>query len=31
VPLKRLALEDALGRLNGLLDDLQKIVEPSLR
>ena len=30
VPVKRQALEDSLGRLNGLLDDLKKIVEPSL-
>jgi hypothetical protein len=30
VPVTRTELRDVLGRLNGLLDDLQKIVEPSL-
>jgi hypothetical protein len=30
VPVARTELEDVLGRLNGLLGDLQKIVEPSL-
>jgi hypothetical protein len=30
VPVKRLALEEVLERVNGLLEDLKKIIEPSL-